>query len=94
MFGFQAQKSKKTVTKTVEVQDRPWVITVSTRRDAEALIMLLNAFAANGPVGPYDAEALSRVQKYGRTIGGATLNDGHLPRKTQLTPAAITYFKL
>jgi len=94
MFGFNATTSKKTVSKVVTVQDRPWTITVSTRRDAEALIMLLNAFASAGPIGPYDVEALARVQKYGRVIGGATLNDGHLPRKTQLTPAAIAYFKL
>jgi len=94
MFGFDAKSAKKTVSKTVTVQERPWTISVNTRRDAEALIMLLNAFASSGPVGPYDEDALSRVRKYGRTIGGATLNDGHLPRKTQLTPTAIAYFKL
>ena len=94
MFGFDAKAVKKVVEKTVTVSERPWTITVHTRRDAEALIMLLNSFASNGPVGPYDQEALTRVRKYGKNIGGACLNDGHLPRKVQLTPTAITYFGL
>ena len=94
MFGFDAKIGQRKVTKTIEVSERPWTIVVHTRRDAEALIMLLNAFALSGPVGPYDQDALSRVRKYGKTIGGACVNDGHLPRKTQLTPAAISYFGL
>jgi len=95
MLSIKADSTKQVpVQQTKTVNVRPFVIRLTTRRDCEAFIILMNTLAANGVAGPFDGEALGRVRELGKTLGTLIEGDGHLPRKTQLTAAARKYFNL
>ncbi len=95
MLSIKASGTKEVpVQQTKTVNERPFSIVLTTRRDCEAFIVLMNALAYHGTVGPADSEAVSRARELGSSIGRLIEGDGHLPRKTQLTPAARKYFGL